>query len=207
MGTLWFLLAFLFWALLHSVTAARPFKAWVRRLVGERAYAGFYRFFYNVVAVISFLPVLYLLATAIPGTILWRVPRPVSFAFLLVQGIGLVGLLLSVWQTDIWRFAGVRQMVRYLNGEPDPEPPATFVRNGTYALVRHPLYFFSMLVIWFTPVMALNTLIFNLLATVYFYVGALHEERRLAATFGERYRRYQEEVPAFIPLWRLEIGK
>lgn len=199
MGLFWFLLAFLLWALLHSLTAARAFKEWVRQQVGERVYAGFYRLFYNVAATISFLPILYLLATAVPATVLWRVPRPFSFVFLLIQGAGMAGLLLSLWQTDVWRFVGLRQAVRYLKGVPEPEPPASFVRSGTYALVRHPLYFFSMLVIWFTPLMTLNTLVFNLLASGYFYVGALHEERRLAAAFGDTYRQYQEEVPAFLP--------
>lgn len=39
----------------------------------------------------------------------------------------------------------------------------------------------------------------TLLATIYFYVGALHEEKRLATTFGDTYRQYREEVPAFLP--------
>ena len=202
MGFVWFVLAFLFWALLHSVTAARPVKLWVRRQIGARAYAGFYRLVYNVVALISLLPVLYLLAVVVPATVLWRMPAPFSFLFFLIQGIGLVGLLVSVWQTDVWRFTGLRQLIRYLKGAPDPEPPAAFVRSGTYALVRHPLYFFSLLVIWFTPLMTFNTLLFNVLATVYFYAGAVHEEQRLLAAFGETYRRYRKEVPSFVPFWR-----
>lgn len=205
MGSVWFLLAFLFWAVIHSVTAARSFKAWVQDQVGKRAYAGFYRLFYNVAATVSFLPVLYLLATAIPATVLWRLPPPFNLLFLLIQVGGVAGVLVSLWQTDVWRFAGVRQVVRYLNGVPDPEPPATFIRSGTYALVRHPLYFFSLLAIWFTPVMTLNGLVFNVVATVYFYVGALHEERRLAATFGDAYRQYRAKVPAFVPFWKLGV--
>lgn len=200
MAMIWFLLAFLLWAVVHSLTAARAFKEGVRRRVGERAYAGFYRLFYNLLAFLTFLPILYLLARAVPATVLWRLPRPWALLFLLIQGAGLVGLLVSLWQTDLWHFVGVRQALRYLQGAPDPAPPVPFVRTGTYALVRHPLYFFSMIVIWFTPLMTLNTLLFNLLATIYFYLGALHEERRLAATFGETYRRYQQEVPAFLPL-------
>jgi protein-S-isoprenylcysteine O-methyltransferase Ste14 len=202
-----FFLAFLLWSLLHSVTAARSFKAWARRRVGERVYAGFYRLFYNLVALVSFLPVLYLLATVVPATLLWRVPPPFDFLFLLLQGMALAGLLISVWQTDVWRFAGIRQVVRYVNGARDPEPPPTFIRRGTYSLVRHPLYFFSLLLIWFTPVMTLSILLFNLLATAYFYLGALHEERRLAAHFGDVYEQYREEVPAFIPFLRLGTGR
>jgi protein-S-isoprenylcysteine O-methyltransferase Ste14 len=158
-----------------------------------------YRLAYNVFSVVSILPLLILLATRVPATILWRVRRPFSYAFVLVQLGGLAGLALSLLQTDVWRFAGVRQALRYLQGAPEPDPPGAFVQSGTYGLVRHPLYLFSMLLIWFTPLMTLNTLLFNILATLYFLLGAIHEERRLLLEFGEAYRRYREEVPAFLP--------
>jgi len=201
-GILWLIITFTSWAIVHSVTAARPFKAWVRRRLGRRAYAGFYRLFYNLLALVTFLPVLYVLWALVPPTRLWTVPFPFSLLFLLVQGVGLIGLLISLLQTDVFRFIGLRQTMRYLSGAAEPDPPATFVRSGTYALVRHPLYFFSILFLWFAPVMTLNSLLFDVIATIYFYLGAIHEERRLAAEFGDTYRQYKEEVPAFIPFLR-----
>ena len=194
-----FALSFILWAVVHSLTAASSFKAWVRRRVGERRYAGFYRLFYNLFSLISFLPVLLVLALRVPATILWRIPFPFSLFFVGVQLAGLGGLLASLAQTDPLQFAGVRQVIRYLRGDEDPAPTGQLVTGGAYALVRHPLYFFSLLVIWFTPIMTLNTLLFNLLATLYFVLGAIHEERRLAAEFGDEYRRYQEQVATFIP--------
>ena len=190
--------AFVIWALVHSLTAARTVKDRMRGWLGRRVYDGFYRLAYNVFSVLSIAPLLYLLATQVPATVLWRVPAPLSFLFIALQVVGLVGLGLSLLQTDVWRFAGVRQALRYLQGAQEPEPPGEFVRAGTYGLVRHPLYFFSMLALWFTPSMTLSILLFNVLATVYFLVGAVHEERRLLAEFGERYRQYREEVPAFL---------
>lgn len=198
-GIAWIVLAFILWALLHSITAARRFKRWVQRRVGERAFRGFYRLSYNTLSVFTFLPLFYLLATRIPFISLWRLPAPFSFFFFAAQLVGLVGLVISLLQTDIWRFAGVRQALHYVAGADDPDPPGTLVQSGTYRLMRHPLYFFSMLLIWFTPLMTLNSLVFNLLATAYFLVGAVHEERRLLAEFGDRYRRYREQVPAFLP--------
>ena len=201
-GIVWLIITFTLWAIIHSVTAARPFKAWVRRRLGRRAYDGFYRLFYNLLASITFLPVLYVLWAHVPSMRLWTVPFPFSLFFLLVQGVGLVGLLISLLQTDVLHFIGLRQVVRYLSGAADPDPPATFVRSGTYALVRHPLYLFSMLFLWFTPIMTLNSLLFDVIATIYFFLGAMHEERRLEAEFGDTYRQYQEEVPAFLPFPR-----
>jgi protein-S-isoprenylcysteine O-methyltransferase Ste14 len=65
--------------------------------------------------------------------------------------------------------------------------------------VRHPLYFFSLLFIWLNPQMTLASLLFNLLATLYFWVGSIYEERRLTAEFGEAYKAYRREVPRLLP--------
>jgi protein-S-isoprenylcysteine O-methyltransferase Ste14 len=47
--------------------------------------------------------------------------------------------------------------------------------------------------------MTLNLLAFNILATVYFYIGALHEERSLHEEFGPEYEDYKKRVPMFLP--------
>ncbi len=198
-GWIWLLVAFVAWALFHSVTAARPVKEWAQRSAGRRAYAGFYRFAYNVIATLSFLPVLYILVFHLPASVIWRVPAPWAWLMMAVQAAGLVGLVISLLYTDALSFLGLRQLWRYLQGEPHPDPPVPFTSSGPYALVRHPLYLFSLLALWFTPLLTTNMLAFNLLATLYFWFGARHEERRLAAEFGERYRRYRAQVPFLLP--------
>ncbi len=190
------------WALAHSLTASRRVKQWVQQRFGARLYDGFYRLAYNAVSVITIAPLLYLLLTRAPATVLWRVRAPWSLLLLAVQAVGLAGLALSLWQTDVWHFLGLRQALRYLQGEAQPDAPAPFVRTGAYGLVRHPLYFFSMLVLWFTPLMTAATLLFNLLASLYFWIGSLHEERRLQREFGAAYGQYRREVPAFLPRFR-----
>ncbi|MFW5940684.1 MAG: methyltransferase family protein [Chloroflexota bacterium] len=194
-----FMILFIIWAVAHSITAAAPFKRWVRRKVGGRAYDGFYRLFYNVVAVVTFVPVLYVAATSVPHQVLWRVRGAWRWIFLFIQVVAFVALVFSLWQTDPLHFAGVRQAYRFLRGDEEVDPPRPFIRRGVYALVRHPLYLFSMLFIWFAPVVTLGTFLFNLIATVYFLLGAVHEERRLLREFGDTYRRYRDEVPSFIP--------
>lgn len=113
---------------------------------------------------------------------------------------GVIGVALSLLYTDVWSFLGVRQAWRYLQGAAEPNPPVNFTSSGPYALVRHPLYFFSLLFIWVSPLMTVNGLLFNLLTTLYLWLGSLHEERRLEAAYVQQYRRYQAEVPALLPL-------
>ena len=76
--TVLFILAFVLWTVLHSVMASAGFKARVRAAIGQRPYDGLYRLAYNFLAVITFVPVLWLARLAIQDVVLWRVPRPFS---------------------------------------------------------------------------------------------------------------------------------
>ena len=195
-----FILLFLFWAGIHSAAAASSFKNAVRDVVGERAFNGFYRLIYNLFAGFTFLPLLYL-ATQLPDERLWTIPLPFNILFVLLQLVGVGGVVVSLLQTDVWRFLGVRQVLNFFRQQAEPLPTNTFIATGSYRLVRHPLYFFSLLFLWFTPIMTRNILIFNAAATLYFWLGSIPEERKLAAAFGDAYRDYQKRVPRLIP-WK-----
>ncbi len=195
-----FITAFIFWSVLHSITASAGFKIMIRSWVGQRPYDGLYRLTYNLFSAITFLPVLWLLTTIVPNDVIWRVPQPFSYLFVLIQLIGVVGLIVSLLQTDLMRFAGIGQAARFLRGEEEINPPPTLVTRGTYAYVRHPLYFFSLLILWFLPIMTWSTLLFSVLSTIYFWVGSILEERRLISTFGDEYSRYQQHVPRLLPI-------
>ncbi|MCA9976040.1 MAG: DUF1295 domain-containing protein [Anaerolineales bacterium] len=195
-----FILSFILWAILHSLTADARVKAWVHRQLGERAHAGLYRLGYNLFALISILPVLWALWTQVPDTLLWRLPSPFDWLALFVQLVGLLGLLTALLQTDIWEFVGLRQAVNYFTGKEHLLPPPKLVTGGMYAFVRHPLYFFSLLILWPTPVMTLQTLILNVMATLYLWAGSRVEEKRLTAVFGDAYLHYKEQVPGLLPI-------
>jgi protein-S-isoprenylcysteine O-methyltransferase Ste14 len=197
---IWFLIGFVIWAVVHSVTAASSTKRAFRERFGERAYQGLYRLLYNVVSVVSFLPILYILWTQIPQVTLWTIPAPWRYVSMGIQLLALVGLAISLLQTDIWSFVGLRQAARFLQGAADPSVPDRFVKTGTYRWVRHPLYFFSLLFIWLNPVMMLGSFLFNILATLYFWIGSIYEEKRLLAAFGEAYEEYQRSVPGLVPI-------
>ena len=195
-----FVISFVVWALLHSLTAMRRTKAWVEQRVGKRPFQAFYRLFYNLFAVLTFVPVMWVTAVYLPNRELWHIPTPWAYAANLIQIVGLVGLAVSLFQTDFLDFIGVRQAARYLKNKPEIILPPTLITSGTYALVRHPLYFFSLLIIWLTPQMSLQTFIFNLFITLYFWIGSRVEERRLADFFGLTYVAYQANVPRLFPI-------
>ncbi len=81
--------------------------------------------------------------------------------------------------------------------------------TGPYAYIRHPQYAgFALIIIGFFlqwPTLVTG-LMLPVLLTMYWRL-AKREEREVEAQFGEAYRRYAEEVPAFIPrFYRLTKG-
>ncbi len=195
-----FILTFIVWAVVHSITADARVKDWVRQRLGERAHAGLYRLGYNLFAFLTILPVLWVLWAQVPDRLLWQIPAPWDWLALAMQLVGLVGLVIALLQTDVWEFVGLRQAVNYLAGKERLLPPAKLVTGGMYAFVRHPLYFFSLLILWPNPIMTLQTLILNVMATAYLWAGSRVEERRLTAVFGEAYTTYKQRVPGLLPI-------
>jgi len=192
--TILLLVLYLFlYAGLHSLLAARVVKEW-----GRTHLPGFdrwYRLFYNAIALAMLLPLPWLLG--LPDRTLYTLPAPWRWLLWAGQGVSAVALLLAVLQANPTYFVGLAQLAG--DGE---ERGDRLVISGLYRYVRHPLYLFSILFLWLSPVMTLNRLVVYGLATAYFYVGSLHEERRLAQTFGLPYREYQQKVPRLWPSLR-----
>jgi protein-S-isoprenylcysteine O-methyltransferase Ste14 len=97
---------------------------------------------------------------------------------------------------------GTRQVWLYLRGQPYTSLP--FRTPYLYSRVRHPLYIGWTLAFWATPTMTLGHLLFAGTLTLYMVVAAHVEERDLVGHFGKAYRKYQKQVPMFIP--RVGVG-
>lgn len=197
-ATLNILAVLILYGAFHSLTAAVGVKALFVSLMGQRAYLGLYRLFYNTLSVITLLPIL-LWAAAEPGAVVWETSALVTPLFLALQGIGALGGLVAILQIDSMRFLGLRQAMVWLEGGQLPLPDEPLSTIGLYRIVRHPLYLFGMMFLWFIPVMTEAYLGFALGATLYFALGSLLEEQKMRRVFGQRYIQYQREVPWLIP--------
>jgi protein-S-isoprenylcysteine O-methyltransferase Ste14 len=94
---------------------------------------------------------------------------------------------------------GTGPVVALLRGTRTRQFP--FVIKGPYRWVRHPLYFFALILFWACPVITLDRLLFNILWTVWVILATVLEERDLVSKFGDAYVQYQREVPMIFP-WR-----
>ncbi len=92
---------------------------------------------------------------------------------------------------------GVAPIKASLRGRPPRAWPFTI--QGPYRWVRHPQYFFALVLFWATPDLTADRLLFNVIFTAWVVLGTILEERDLVDQFGNDYREYQQQVPMLIP--------
>lgn len=192
------ILAITLWGVVHSLLASTGIKDFFRRTFGE-GFMKFYRLLYNIFAVISILPAFYVMLT-LPDDPLYQVPAPFNFLMRVGQGLSVILLFVAVFQTDWLSFAGLRQLF-------EEEKRGTLITNGLYRMVRHPLYTFSLLILWLSPNMSLNSFIVYLALTVYVLAGIYFEERKLMREYGQDYAAYRFVTPMLIPRPRFTWNK
>jgi len=86
----------------------------------------------------------------------------------------------------------------YISGNKSKE----LIMDGPYSIVRHPLYFFSLIGAVGIGLVSENLLILALILVFYvFYYPftVLAEEKKLEGAFGEAYRDYMLRTPRFLP--------
>jgi len=184
---------------LHSVLASDTVKAALEKWIGR-----WYRLFFNAVAGITFV-LLMGFAALLPDRTLYIVPSPWRWVMTAIQFLALLAAGLTLLQTDVWRFVGITQILRA-----EALESKTLQIVGSYQWTRHPLYLFSLIILWFSPTMTLNQFTLYAVFSAYFYIGATFEENKLAREFGDIYRAYQCQVPKLIPwkisLWRMRAN-
>ena len=194
----WLIITIALWGVLHSLLASLGFKGFLRRSVGD-GFMKAYRLLYNIIAVISIVPILYLMVS-LPDKTLYQVPAPWKYWMLAGQAVSALFLFVAVLQTDILSFAGLRQLV-------EEEKVGDLVTNGLYRSVRHPLYTFSLLILWLSPSMSMNSFVVYAALTIYVLIGIFFEERKLLREFGQAYAQYKSVTPMLIPALKLRGNK
>jgi methanethiol S-methyltransferase len=173
----------------HSLLAVPAVKERLCQRLGRSC--RFYRLTYNVLSLILFG---WVLAAWPFSPVLYFLPGAWSLAGYLGQVMLLVALIRCIAQTGLGDFVGFASTGHELS--------AKLITTGSYRHVRHPLYSLSMLFFFLNPVMTEKWLTLSIMATLYFLIGAVVEERRLIRHFGSEYAQYQQTVPMFVPTLR-----
>ncbi len=160
-------------------------------------------------------PSFYAIASGIILTavvLLWQPSQTVVYDItgtpgLLIRAITVVAILGFSWGVQAlgnFDTFGQDPVRAYLRDK--PLHPPHFVVRGPYLWVRHPLYFFMLILIWSCPSVNSDRLLFNVLWTLWVVLGSYLEEKDLVAEFGEKYRQYKKTVPMLLP-WRGPVGR
>lgn len=184
------------YAALHSLLASLRCKAWVTRR--WPACAPYYRLAFNLQSVVLVLPLVW--ATyAIPGDWLWRWTGAWAWFANGLALAALAGFWLSTGSYDMGEFLGLKPL---REKRTDAAEHDGFRISFLHRHVRHPWYALGLVLVW-TRDMNAPLLVSALAVTLYLFVGARLEERKLEAHFGAAYRDYRRKVPGLVPLpWK-----
>ena len=176
----------------HTVMARKGFKRWLAAVIPT----SFERSTYVLLSSLVLVLMVWLWQ---PMTLtVWEVET--TWARGLLIGLFWLGwgiALLATFLIGHFELFGLKQPIdRWRRATPQaPE----FRTPLFYKIVRHPLYLGFLIAFWATPHMTAGHLLFSMGMTVYIFIGASFEEKDLVALFGERYRRYQQEVGMILP--------
>lgn len=192
------IILFFLFASSHSFLAAFNLKKRITGKVGTKI--AFYRLFYNLSSIIIFIAVYFL--SPKPNVVIYDLQFPYDIIIFIVQILGVVGFFWAGSYINLKEFLGITQIKRFFNGNykvNDLDEYHELVIKGPFKYSRHPIYFFSIIILGARPTMDLFYLVFFLCMLAYFYVGSMYEERSLEKRYGNKYLQYKTKVPRLIP--------
>jgi protein-S-isoprenylcysteine O-methyltransferase Ste14 len=184
--------------LLHSFLASLWLKVRLVRVLKEKI--AFYRLFYNLFSL--FLLILLLFLIPDNNHIVYKIKQPFLYLMLIPFLTGVAGIFFSSKYFSLSEFLGLSQLKRYYTKSyllNDLDEKLTLRIEGPYKYSRHPIYFFSILILISIPEMTTSRLVIVLCFIVYFFIGSIYEEKKLVKIFGSRYLEYQKNVPRIFP--------
>ena len=183
-----FVIYFLFFAIIHSILAMDYVKNIARNLLGKEF--RYYRMIYSLLSIPLLAPAFMIWMTYSKSTpVVYVIPHDLYPVVILVRLVALGMFGYAILQIDLLEFSGMKR-----------EKERELLTGGAYGIVRHPFYSAGILILFTQMEMTMLNMIAVLLVTGYFLAGAFIEERRLLSVFGDEYRKYQKQVPMFIPV-------
>lgn len=181
----------------HSGMIRTSFRTWLSPIIPRHYHPSIYA----VTSGIALTAVVFLWQSS--QTVLYQAEGLLRLLARAISVFAIVGFSWGVRALGNIDTFGLNPIRAYLRGK-QLRAPNVIVR-GPYLWVRHPLYFFMLVLIWSFSDVSLDRLLFNVLWTLWVVLGTYLEEKDLVAEFGEKYRHYQKTVPMLFP-WRFPRG-
>lgn len=190
----------IFWIIyyaMHSALAA----SWVKSFFARQASAIYnsYRLLYTLFSFVNFVLLLWFHMIT-PSENIFNPPFILQMiGFLFAAGaLTVIGFALANYRFQFWLDPCFRLDTRIPGNEEEGKP---LITKGINGMVRHPIYF-GVILLLIGVVLVLpkwKNLIFGVVTVIYIIIGALLEERKLVAIYGNAYNAYQKNVKMLIP--------
>ncbi|GLS44932.1 methanethiol S-methyltransferase [Methylobacterium brachythecii] len=182
-------------AVQHSVMARPGFKTWWTKYVPQPIERSTYVLLASAALLLLFWQWQPLTASV------WSIEKPLmAGAIKAAFWLGWLIVVTSTFMISHFDLFGLKQTFarRTVNASGE----AVFKAPMLYRYVRHPIYVGFVIAFWSSPAMSVGHFLFAAVTTVYILVGIQLEERDLLTVFGDRYRRYRDEVGMLVPRFR-----
>mgnify|MGYP001801543934 CR=1 FL=1 len=174
----------------HSLLASSQIKASIQQ--SFPSLSPYYRLLYNFIAAAGLLGI-WLVMRSLPTDMIITSSLWPGY---ILMGMGSSLGFLSLRDYDLREFVGIRQVK-----EKEIETKTSLQISGFNQYVRHPLYLAIILFFWGSFLRRGDSisLATAITFTLYAYVGALWEEKKLIKAFGEDYQAYKKKTAMLIP--------
>ena len=187
-------LAWTAYCTLHSAMISETVTRFLKLRLGNSF--RFYRLFFNSVAVLTLIPVLWYSHSLRQEPIFRWEGVWLTLQYLLMA-CGILLVIAGGRHYSVGQFVGISQLRGASSG--GLATGGGIDSSGVLGVVRHPWYTAVVLLLWARD-LDMAALVGNGVLTVYIVVGTLLEERKLVHEFGDAYRSYQRRVSMFVPL-------
>jgi len=182
------------WCVLHSTMISASVIEYFKKHFGARF--RFYRLFFNLVAILTLIPVaLFAYSIRTQAIFNWNGYLRIGQVLLLVAAVLL--FFLGGRHYDVHQVFGIKQIKEGTSNKAISDT-GELDTSGVLEITRHPWYLATILLIWARQ-MDVSVLFVNVILTSYLIVGTALEEKKLIREFGEKYAAYQNRVSMLIP--------
>ena len=185
---------------IHSLLASNAAKRVAFRLMGVENRRR-YRAAYNAHAVATSLGLNLWIRRLPNDELVYQVRGLASYAMRAGQVAAGVQLARAVYAVGILNFLGSGPEGESIEAQgPARRENGTLIVTGPFKTQRHPTNFWPIFILWLQPRMTYAGFAFSVVASLYLYVGSIHQDHRLRRAYGDAYAKYRAAgVPFFFP--------
>lgn len=181
----------------HSIGTTAAAKAFMTKLVGGRAYA--WNALYNAGTFACIALMIYFWKPS--DVVLWSMSPPWSHVMLGVEACAVIAFFyLFKFTQPFGEWLGYTQLWNAARGVSEPKGEGYKIKTfGIKRYIRFPHHTMLIIIFWALPTMTLDLFFLAVIATIYTWLGSVHQDFRGRGYFGEEWVAYTRNSRMLFP--------